>query len=251
VHGATLAWPIALPLIATACQAGLGDLDGIFYDGDGRAVHCVANLDSSAGSSLASVDTALDRAAERGQVVELYAHRPTITVPLDTIEHVLTGARDRGLAFVTYADFAAGEGRGPGLALSFDDSGVPYWMMARPLFQRYGARVTLFISRYASLPDDQRAMIRELSNDGHDIAAHSVQHLRAPSYVEDHGLRAYLDDEVLPSIQVLRDDGYPVTSYAYPYGARTEELDRAIGEHVPILRSVSFAVGFAADPCPD
>ena len=236
--------------MAAGCHSDLADLDGVFYDGDGRVVHCAVNLDTSAGSSLASIDTALDRAAERGEVVELYAHRPGLSVPLATIEHVLAAARDRNLAFVTYAEFAAGAGTGPGLALSFDDSGVTYWMDAQPLFQRYGARVTFFISRYAAMSDDHHALVRRLADAGHDIAAHSVRHLRAPSYVEDHGLRAYLADEALPSIEVLRDAGYPVTAYAYPFGARTDELDRAIAKHVPILRSVSFAVGPVSDPCP-
>jgi peptidoglycan/xylan/chitin deacetylase (PgdA/CDA1 family) len=236
--------------VATACRSDLAELDGVFYDGDARLVHCAVNLDSAAGNRLGSIDTALDRAAERGEVVELYAHRPGLTVPLATIEHVLAAARDRNLAFVTYADFAAGAGTGPGLALSFDDSGVSYWMSAQPLFERYGARVTFFVSRYAAMSDEDHALVRRLADAGHDIAAHSVRHLRAPSYVEDHGLRAYLDDEVLPSIDVLRDAGYPVTSYAYPFGARTGELDRAISTYVPVLRSVSFAIGGASDPCP-
>ena len=214
-------------------------------------MHCAADLDSSAGNSLESIDTALDRAAERGEVVELYAHRPTLSVPLSKIEHVLAGAAARNLPFVTYADFAAGGVTGPGIALSFDDSGVPYWMEARPLFLAYGARVTFFVCRYAEMSDDLHAQIRELANDGHDIEAHSVLHLRAPSYVEDHGLRAYLDDEALPSIEVLRRDGYAVSAYAYPYGARTDELDHALLQHVPVLRSVSFAVGGVADPCPN
>jgi peptidoglycan/xylan/chitin deacetylase (PgdA/CDA1 family) len=236
--------------MAAGCRTDLGDLDGVFYDGDGRVVHCAVGLDSVAGNSWASIDSALDRAAERDEVVELYAHRPALSVPLATIEHVLAGARDRNLAFVTYADFAAGGGTGPGLALSFDDSGVSSWIEARPLFQRYQARVTFFVSRYAGMSDDNHGLIRELANDGHDIAAHSVMHLRAPSYVEDHGLRAYLDDEALPSIDVLRADGYPVTAYAYPFGARTDELDRALAEHVAILRSVSFSVAGPSDPCP-
>jgi peptidoglycan/xylan/chitin deacetylase (PgdA/CDA1 family) len=222
----------------------------VFYNGDGRVVHCAVDLDSSAGNRLGSIDTALDRAAERGEVVELYAHRPGLSVPLATIEHVLAAATDRQLAFVTYAEFAAGGGTGPGLALSFDDSGVASWMQARPLFQQYGARVTFFVSRYAAMSEDEHALIRELANDGHDIEAHSVRHLRAPSYVEDHGLGAYLAHEALPSIEVLRDDGYPVVAYAYPFGARTDELDHALRKHVAILRSVSFAVEGATDPCP-
>jgi peptidoglycan/xylan/chitin deacetylase (PgdA/CDA1 family) len=242
--------PLALAMLAAACRAGVDDLDGIFYDGDGRLVHCAVNLDSSAGNSLASLDDALDRAAARGEVVELYAHRPGATVPHATIEHVLAGAQERGLAFVTYADFAAGGGRGPGLALSFDDAGITEWMTARPLFLHYGARVTFFVTRYHLFTDEGRAQLRQLAGDGHDIAAHAVAHHRAPLYVEERGLAAYLAEEALPSIEVLRADGYEVTSFAYPYGARTEEIDRALAAHVPILRSVAFPVHGPVGPCP-
>ncbi len=245
--------PLALALALAslmACRADLGELDGIFYDGDGRRVHCAVNLDSSAGVSLDDLDRALDRAAARGEVVELYAHRPGVTVPHGKLDHVLAGAAARGLAYVRYADFAAGGGLGPGLALSFDDAGITEWMSARPLFLHHGARVTFFVTRYHRLSDDDRANLRELAADGHEIAAHGVGHERAPAYVEENGLGAYLADEALPSIDILRADGYEVTSFAYPYGARTEELDRALAAHVPVLRSVAFPVDGPLGPCP-
>ena len=186
---------------------------------------------------------------ERGEVVELYAHRPGTTVPLEKLEHVLAGAAARDLPYLTYADLAAG-GVGPGLALSFDDDGVEHWIAARPLLQQHGARVTFFVTRYYQFPDEVRAQVRELASDGHEIAAHGVDHLRAPLYVEELGLRAYLADEALPSIEILRADGYAVTSFAYPYGARTGELDRALAAHVSVLRSVAFPVAGPFGPCP-
>ncbi len=251
-HRATVAWAIRIGVVAclAGCRAEVAEVDGAFYDGDGRAVHCAINLDAAADNTVASVDAALDRAVSRGEVVELYAHKPGVTVTLAKLEHVLAAARDRGLAFVTYADFAAGTDVRPGLALSFDDSGVPNWMSARPLFQQYGARVTFFVTRYGVFSDDYRAQLRVLADDGHDIAAHSVAHLRAPSYVEENGVQAYLDDEAVPSIEVLRRDGYAVTAFAYPFGARTSELDDALLAHVPVLRSVSFSLQGAVSPCP-
>lgn len=234
------------------CHSEIGDIEGAFYDGDHRIVHCAVDLDLIANNSLASIDGALDRAAERGEVLELYAHAPGKTVAFDTIQHVLAGARDRGLAFVTYADFATTDVTGPGLALSFDDHNVAPWYALRPMFETYGARVTFFLSRYAYLQPEEYVQLRELADAGHAIEAHTVNHLRAPLYVEERGLAAYLADEALPSIEVLRADGYPVHAYAYPFGARTEEIDQAIHEHLPILRSVSFTYGgVVASPCPD
>ena len=241
---------VALVLV-TGCQVDLGDIDGAFYDGDGRAVHCAVDIDLVANNTFASIDGALDRAAARGEVLELYAHSPGKTVPFDTVEHVLAGAVARGLPFITYADFATSDVQGAGLALSFDDHNIVEWYALRPMFERHAARVTFFLSRYAFLGDYEYQYLRELAGDGHAVEAHSVNHLRAPLYVEERGLGAYLADEVVPSIEVLEADGYPVHAYAYPFGARTEEIDDAVREHIPIIRSVSFSYrGVVTSPCP-
>ncbi len=249
-HAATVACLLAATLGA-GCVRDLDELDSIYDDGDGRHVHCAVDLDRKSGLTHANLDAALARAAARGQVVEIYAHNPEKTVEVGDIEYVIKGAVDRGLAFVTYADFASGGGTGPGLALSFDDASVAPWYELRSLFDRYGARVTFFVSRYAALQDDERAMLKVLAADGHAIEAHTVNHLNGPSYVEAHGMTAYLRDEVLPSIEVLQADGYEVTAFAYPFGARTDETDKALLEHLPVLRSVTFPRGGVVSPCPE
>jgi peptidoglycan/xylan/chitin deacetylase (PgdA/CDA1 family) len=171
-------------------------------------------------------------------------------VPLDKLEYVLSGAASRGLAFVTYADFANHSDTAPGLALSFDDTFVDNWFALRPMLQRYHARVTFFVSRYRDITAEQRDKLKTLASDGHAIEAHSVQHLRAPDYVERNGLNAYLHDEVDPSIAILRNDGFTVDAFAYPFGARTTELDKAIAKRVPVIRSVAFAYHLVEGPCP-
>jgi Polysaccharide deacetylase len=236
--------------LLVSCQQDVSDLDGAFYDGDGRLVHCGVNLDTTAKVSLESVDTGLDRARDRGEVVELYTHRPGVTVPVDKIEHVLAGAQDRGLAFYTYADFAHGRDASPGLALSFDDTSVTEWVALRPMFAQYHARVTFFVTRYHNLSDEDRANLQLLAADGHDIESHTVNHLRAPDYVENYGLEAYLRNELDPSIEVLRNDGYEVSAFAYPFGARTSELDDAIAKRVRVIRSVAFSYTVVQSPCP-
>jgi peptidoglycan/xylan/chitin deacetylase (PgdA/CDA1 family) len=232
------------------CHVELDDVGGAFYDGDGRVVHCAINLDTSANNRITSIDAGLDRARDRNEVVELFAHNPGGSVPISKIAHVLAGARDRGLGFVTYADFARGSYASPGLALSFDDTAVDSWVAIRPLLQDMGARVTFFVSRYHTFGPQQLAGLQLLATDGHDIEPHSVGHFRAPEYVESHGLAAYLRDEIDPSIAALRADGYEVHAFAYPFGARTGEIDDAIARRVPVLRSVAFSYQLVQDPCP-
>jgi hypothetical protein len=244
-HAATLTCAIAL----VGCREAVSDMDSIFYNGDGRKVHCAVNLDGKAGNND-GIDDALDRARDRGEVIELYAHKPGVTVAVADIEHVLAGAQERGLAFFTYADFAHGRPVEAGLALSFDDSSVANWYALRPMFQQYGANATFFVTRYATLSEETRGMLRDLASDGHDMEAHGVAHRRAPTYVEDNGLGAYMKDEAIPSIDVMRADGYEITAYAYPYGSRTSEIDHELLRHVSVLRSVSFSIEGAVDPCP-
>jgi hypothetical protein len=243
---------VAIAAIAAAagCKEDLASRDGAFYNGDHRTVHCGVNLDTSARNSTESIDGGLDRARDRGEVVELYAHNPGVSVPIERIEHVLAGARDRGLGFVTYRDFALDSYAAPGLALSFDDTSVESWLSLRPLFAQYQARVTFFVSRYRALSPEARAGLGVLASDGHDIAPHTVTHPHGPDYVDLHGIDAYLRNEVDASIAALRDDGFEVTSFAYPFGARTGELDAAIAKRVPVLRSVDFAYTLSESPCP-
>jgi peptidoglycan/xylan/chitin deacetylase (PgdA/CDA1 family) len=237
--------------MTAGCQSQLDEIDGAFYNGDHRLVHCAVNLDTSARTSLDSVDSALDRARDRGEVAELYAHHPDGTVPLSKLEHVLAGARDRGLAFFTYSDFVHDRPMVPGLALSFDDTSVDAWFALRPMLDQYGAKVTFFVSRYPGIGPAQRAELKQLSAEGHAVEPHTVNHLRAPDYVDEHGLNAYLHDEVDPSFEMLRADGFVADAFAYPFGARTEQIDHGIGKRVSVLRSVAFTYELVGDPCPN
>ncbi|HUJ63266.1 MAG TPA: polysaccharide deacetylase family protein [Kofleriaceae bacterium] len=244
---------IWIVVLGAGCQQQLADVDGAFWStNDPRRLHCAVNLDSEAQVDDASLDSGLDRALRRGEVVELYAHHPGATVPVDKVAYVLAGAQARGLSFFTYSDFAnhAVPPGTPGIALSFDDTSVQAWVDQLPLFQQYGARITFFISHYNTLPDTARNELHTLADAGHDIEPHSVTHQRGPEYVEQHGMAAYLADEIQPSIDALSGEGFTLTSYAYPFGSRTDETDRALLERVSVLRSVAFTYEGDGSPCP-
>jgi peptidoglycan/xylan/chitin deacetylase (PgdA/CDA1 family) len=236
-------------LLVAGCQQDLVDLDGIYFSG-GRRVHCAVDLDDKGSVGAASIDGGLDRALARNEVIELYAHQPGKTIALATIEHVLSAAQQRGLHFNTYSDFANDTWQAPGVALSFDDTSVFAWDNMLPLLAQYGARATFFVSRYRYLDDLEHAAVADLAAAGHDVEAHSVLHLHAPPYVEQHGLQAYVDNEFQASIDTLRTAGYPIYAYAYPFGARTDELDTALLAHIGVLRSVTFTYEGVESPCP-
>ena len=229
----------------------------MFYRGSGRGpgahVVCAVNIDDSAGNDVDSLLGGLDRAARTGAVLQLYGHVPGRTVAQSTIDAILTGARSRGLASFTYADLAAGRPAEAGLALSFDDSSIEEWSALADRLDAAGVRVTFFVTRYHLFTAVERAALHALAARGHDIEAHTVWHRRAPDLAEDIGVAGYLADDVLPGLELLRADGYQPTVFAYPFGARTSELDRGLLEHFALLRSVSYSADgpLVVDPCPE
>lgn len=237
-------------LATTACHHDTAKSDGAFYNWDDRKLHCAVNLDTYAQNDLASIEAGLDRAVLRGEVVELYAHDPGRTIAWDKLEAVLAGARDRNLKFLTYAELSQAT-PSPGILLSFDDAAVASWVFGLDLFARYDARVTFFVSYFPQLTDHEVEGLHQLAAAGHAIESHSIKHVRAPLYVQQKGLDAYMHHEALPSIDALESAGFDVTTYAYPYGARTSELDEALLSHVQRVRSVAFTWSGPADPCPN
>jgi hypothetical protein len=242
---------VVLLALAAACRTPLDELDGAFYAWDDRRVHCAVEVDDRAHYELDAIFAAVDRAAASGEVLELLVHTPGVTMTWPHLEALLAGVHERGLPFLTITDVLRGPPQA-GVALMYDDWETAAWMASMGVLSRYDVRVTLYVGRYPGMTETAHAQLRELAAAGHDIEAHSVLHQRGPAFVEQHGLTAYLEDEVLPSIELLRADGYEVLSYAYPFGARTDETDRAILDSgsVAMVRALAKPNQLRANPCP-
>jgi hypothetical protein len=243
----------SLSLLACT-QTPLAEIDEIYSDDASRRVLCSASLDSDAEIPLDSILGGLERAHDQGEVIHLYAHKPGVSLPIDRLVSVLTRADELGLAYVTYAelgDARAASAQGA-LALSFDDANVTEWFGIRDLLAQHGVHATFFITRFDLLDDLERSELHQLEADGHAIEAHGLRHVNAPDYVMEFGLDAYMADEVTPSLELMRADGFQPTVFAYPYGRRTDEIDEAVLQVVDRVRSVSFAYeGLVSDPCPE
>lgn len=239
-------------VVLCACRTPIDNLDGAFYAWDGRQVHCSVEIDDRAGFSLEQIEAGMDRARDTGEVLELLVHTPGVSMSLERFGHVLAAAAARGLPFVTATEMLRGAPRA-GVALMFDDWHTAEWVDSMPLLDAYGAKVTLYVGRVPGMPATAHLQLRQLADAGHDVEAHSILHLRGPVYVEEHGMAAYLHDEVLPSIDLLRAEGYEIVSYAYPFGAHTTEIDRAILDtgSVQFVRTLAKNNELRANPCRD
>jgi peptidoglycan/xylan/chitin deacetylase (PgdA/CDA1 family) len=232
-------WSAVAGLGVAACLPADLDHDARIYNSDDPApyVVCSANIDDKYDVPDFEIEGALVHARDEHSTVHFYAHDPGTTIALSTIEYVLSTAVDLGVPFVTYDALGSGGDHGS-LALSFDDNSVSDWTAMRPLLARYGARVTFFVTRYLGMTDDERAQLHQLAADGHDIEYHTVSHLNAVDYVTAHGLDAYVADEIEPALTAMRDDGFTTREFAYPFGARSADIDAALAPYFDHLRAI-------------
>jgi peptidoglycan/xylan/chitin deacetylase (PgdA/CDA1 family) len=223
--------------IAAAFGACTDESSLLQYGWDDKQVLCSTNIDDlTRDPAWDLIESALDVARDRRSVAILHTHVPDVTVSMTALDRVFSLAEQRQLDFVTFADLKSGAPSRAGLALSFDDAAIDAWYGIRDVLDARSVRVTFFVTRYYNWTPEQRSELMELAARGHDVQAHSVDHLDAPVYVSEHGLAAYLTDEALPSIDQLEADGFPVSAYAFPFGASTDELDDALLEHVAFVR---------------
>ncbi|WP_031528371.1 polysaccharide deacetylase family protein [Dyadobacter crusticola] len=120
-----------------------------------------------------------------------------------------------------------------GIAISFDDHFIDEWYNLRPLFQKYNAKVTFFITCPDSLSADEITKLRQLEKDGHEIGFHGTIHGRSTQLIEAEGPMGYYETEIKPGMGYMSAAGFKPTSYAHPGGNHNEQVD-----------SVLFANGF-------
>lgn len=176
-----------------------------------------------------------DQLAHATEPLLLHGHVPGVVLQVSTIERVLAEAKQYHLPIIRY-DQIADTHRGA-LALAIDDNAIDDWYALRPLLMAYDAHMTFFVSRWYLQGAQQIDELMQLAADGNELEPHTVNHLQPLDYVAANGIDAWLANEVDPSIQVMRDHGLTPQIFAYPFGARNDELDAAVLERLPLVRA--------------
>jgi peptidoglycan/xylan/chitin deacetylase (PgdA/CDA1 family) len=90
-----------------------------------------------------------------------------------------------------------------------------------PIMNDHGARGTFFVSVYTntSEPANKATLVKAIEDAGNEIGIHTIDHVRASTYLVDHTVQEYIDSQCTPEEQFIVADGItePV-GYAFPYG---------------------------------
>lgn len=128
-----------------------------------------------------------------------------------------------------------------GIAISFDDRFIKEWYELRPLFQKYGAKVTFFVTCGDSLTTTEIKQLKDLQSDGHEIGFHGSIHGKSTELIT-LGTDKYLETEIIPGMKCLAQAGIKPTSYAHPGGNHNNEVDSVLlSNGFQILRDVAIS----------
>lgn len=120
-----------------------------------------------------------------------------------------------------------------GALLSFDDDYFVAWENNFDLFDKYGAKVTFFVTG-KPLAFCKRALER-----GHDVGYHTIRHYNLPKISREDFTK-----ETISEIGAFRNAGVPLRSFAFPYGLSETWMHNVLLKSFKILRGygVTFHV---------
>jgi peptidoglycan/xylan/chitin deacetylase (PgdA/CDA1 family)/archaellum component FlaF (FlaF/FlaG flagellin family) len=121
------------------------------------------------------------------------------------------------------ASAARAAATGTVISLTFDDSDADQYTTALPILQQYGMHATFYVitgyvgvnSGYLTQPQ-----LQDMYNAGNEIAGHTVLHPDLTQINTDEATR-----EICQSRSTLLGWGFPVTDFAYPYGAYNSAVE--------------------------
>jgi peptidoglycan/xylan/chitin deacetylase (PgdA/CDA1 family) len=128
-----------------------------------------------------------------------------------------------------------------GIAISFDDRFIEEWYALRPLFQKYDAKVTFFITCSDGLQIEEIEKLKQLEADGHEIGFHGTIHGKSTELIT-LGSDKYVETELTPGLKWMADAGFYPTSYAHPGGNHNVQVDSVLlANGFKILRDVAIS----------
>ena len=127
-----------------------------------------------------------------------------------------------------------------GVVISFDDAYVDEWFEADKVLKKYNWKATFCVCRIDSIGEPQIKKLLELQKEGHEIAGHGYHHYNAVKFVAKNGIDEYIKQEINPMLVSMKEKGFNVSSFAYPYGERSDELDQALSPIFKVIRGRDF-----------
>jgi peptidoglycan/xylan/chitin deacetylase (PgdA/CDA1 family) len=127
---------------------------------------------------------------------------------------------------VFFKNIAPSANNGSGIILSFDDYFPDSWKENFDLFAKYNANVTFFVQLESPTPFCFAAQTW-----GHEIGYHTISHPSLPTLTKERFF-----EETISRIDLFRNKGIELTSFAYPFGFYEEWMHNELLKYYQIVR---------------
>ena len=113
-----------------------------------------------------------------------------------------------------------------GIALGFDDYSPDTWEQHFDLFDKYNVKVTFFVTG-----NSVTQFMLDAQERGHEIAYHTINHFSLPEIS-----REQFFEETISRINIFKDGGIELVTFAYPYGVYKNWMHNELLEYYMIVR---------------
>lgn len=134
----------------------------------------------------------------------------------------------------------------PGLAITFDDNYVDNWHKYLPLLDSLGIKATFYISGYHKFNPQQIHKLRFIQQHGHEIAYHTLNHYNLVDFVYKyhHTIPQMIQQEIIPGLLKMNQDGFYPKTFAYPFGSHCGALDKALLQYFKSVRALNGTTNY-------
>ena len=88
------------------------------------------------------------------------------------------------------------------------------------------------------LDSSQINKLKILASEGHEVACHGYQH----KDVLDYQTEDYINQEIKPALQKMREIGFEPAVFAYPFGTSTAEMDSILLHYFKTIRKATYNI---------
>jgi len=134
-----------------------------------------------------------------------------------------------------------------GVALTFDDDSVDQWFEIKDILKKYHVNATFYVAHFNSLNASQINKLRILQDQGNEIAFHGLEHRDAVEYLKDNSIDAYLNDEIISGLDLMKKAGFNPVDFSYPSGHGNNTLTERLRKyflHIRLTASLKNGDGF-------
>lgn len=136
---------------------------------------------------------------------------------------------------------AANESVIPGkMVIVCDDWNVDNWYTYVDSFEKYEIAITFYVSHFHEMSSIKKEKLLDLQSRGHEIAYHTLYHTTWDSNFSQAEIDEYLRVEIDSGLNLLRNFGLKVNSFAFPGERCDSNIFRLVSNRFDHVRSGNF-----------